>query len=488
MRIRLRATGDVIGQQVQLKLTVALGDDHGSDSFDVALDRCSSFTMTCSVERNEFNKLVADIEQQKLVTHLFILRRKFNAKECPATERAANMVRYLLANILYLQAWQVALSDASPFGDDARKFIEGRQARVTTIVDQLLQKDRRRLRQTLNDWHDRIQPLLDKRDVQQSCLYDHLRDFYLVSCLADDVQVQCILGLAYLSGVGGRAGDPVLARHFFEKAVLHQHAASQYTLGKMYELGQGDLPKNNDRAMALFQLAAQQGHVEAGSAKQMLALRIDTERQHEAARSELARIVAERQREEQRLEQLRLATVRQIDAQATERARLAVERQAEVLRTQQLRITHADQIAQHGVELARLAAERQAEVQRNEALRIAAAAQIDVQRADLAQLTAERRVEEARIDALRIAATHQVDQQRAELARIVTTRQIEEQRIEVLRLTTQRQAEQDRIDEEQARLAAEARRQRGALFRLRAMFQRTPAANQASRARRPAAS
>ena len=63
MRIRLDASGDTTVQTIRLTLTTALGD-HDRDGFDVAVDRCSSFVTTCSVDRAECTKLLNDIGEK----------------------------------------------------------------------------------------------------------------------------------------------------------------------------------------------------------------------------------------------------------------------------------------------------------------------------------------------------------------------------------------------------------------------------------------
>lgn len=290
MQIMLRPVQVVRGKHsIRLKLTVALGEAHG-DEFTVAQDRCSSFETTCFVSRNDFDQLLSRIDNKQLFNHLFILRTKFYSGDVPAPERMTKIVKYLLANLRYLKAWQAATGPESRCCDAAKALIEKPNPSIHDQLDTLIKTDQHRLRQTLIESHARMQPLLGKVDQHGTCMYSYLKDVYIASSIADDAPIQVLLGNAYASGAGDLRPDLAISRTLFEKACEHQHAPAQFALGRMHELGQAGLSINTDRALALYQLAAAQGNNEALQARTTLLSALK--------RAQDAKEAAEREQEE----------------------------------------------------------------------------------------------------------------------------------------------------------------------------------------------
>ena len=67
------------------------------------------------------------------------------------------------------------------------------------------------------------------------------------------------LGLLYVSGRGGLPQDEQEAMRLFKLAADQGEPNAQIDLGDMYEKGQGGLPKDEREAARLYKLAADQG-------------------------------------------------------------------------------------------------------------------------------------------------------------------------------------------------------------------------------------
>ena len=127
-----------------------------------------------------------------------------------------------------------------------------------------------------------------------------------------------------------------VSRKFFEKAVEHEQAPAQFALGRMHELGQAGLWINKDRALELYQLAADQGNDEALEAKISLLSALK--------RPQEAKEAAQRQHEKKAAEER--ARVERLATERAEAERLASE------------LAEAERLAAARAKAERLAAER----------------------------------------------------------------------------------------------------------------------------------
>jgi TPR repeat protein len=87
------------------------------------------------------------------------------------------------------------------------------------------------------------------------------------AAVSGNVDAQFTIGEAYLQGEGVDRGLPVgerftKAARWFRRAAEKGHAASQYRLGTLSELGHG-APKDNAEAVRWYTLAAEAGHIKA---------------------------------------------------------------------------------------------------------------------------------------------------------------------------------------------------------------------------------
>lgn len=78
------------------------------------------------------------------------------------------------------------------------------------------------------------------------------------------------LGLLYFFGLGVTQ-DYAAALEWIGRAAIHDYAPAQFMLGAMYERGEGH-SANINLARAWYELAAQQGHVDAHRAGMLIAL------------------------------------------------------------------------------------------------------------------------------------------------------------------------------------------------------------------------
>jgi len=77
-----------------------------------------------------------------------------------------------------------------------------------------------------------------------------------------DADAQYNIGWMYLNGYGLRINDS-LALEWWKKAVAQGHSDASFSIGMLYSLGEGEVPKNSDKAIDYYLIAADAGHEDA---------------------------------------------------------------------------------------------------------------------------------------------------------------------------------------------------------------------------------
>lgn len=96
-----------------------------------------------------------------------------------------------------------------------------------------------------------------------------LLPLFLIACAHDPVELRAVQGDAaaqYEIGMryrNDREEDQALAASWLAKAAAQNHADAQNNLGRMYELGEGGLPRDFDKAIELYRKAAAGGCMSA---------------------------------------------------------------------------------------------------------------------------------------------------------------------------------------------------------------------------------
>ncbi|GAA4027485.1 hypothetical protein [Actimicrobium antarcticum] len=297
MRLVLRPHGTTAsGHSVRFEMTAATGATQ-CDDFDVDTDRCTSFKMTCYIIKKHYDEFLAGIVEGNLFNHVAVTRDRFHGTQFKKPERAINIVRYAIANLRYLHAWQDAAGEHSPYSDEALAYINMGTDETAKRIRNRIAMSLRDMRDALNEKPEKTRPLLAVKDVAGECLYDHLSKLIdsfktrsFSSDAAEDATFQFGLGTICADGLVHQQPDQNRARHFFEKGVLHQHAESQLALGGMYAQGFGGLSVDMGRALELYQLSAAQGNADAVIALHDAAQRMAQERADVAAQLEQARL------------------------------------------------------------------------------------------------------------------------------------------------------------------------------------------------------
>ena len=91
-----------------------------------------------------------------------------------------------------------------------------------------------------------------------------------------DAEAQYNIGWMYMNGYGLRVND-TLALQWWQRASQQQHADASFSIGMLYSLGEGDIPRDADRAIDYYVLALEQGHEDAITILQTMMLRNDRE-------------------------------------------------------------------------------------------------------------------------------------------------------------------------------------------------------------------
>jgi len=77
-----------------------------------------------------------------------------------------------------------------------------------------------------------------------------------------DADAQYNIGWMYLNGYGLRINDS-LALEWWQKAAAQGHSDASFSIGMLYSLGEGEVPKNSDKAIDYYLIAADAGHEDA---------------------------------------------------------------------------------------------------------------------------------------------------------------------------------------------------------------------------------
>ena len=77
-----------------------------------------------------------------------------------------------------------------------------------------------------------------------------------------DPDAQYNIGWMYLNGYGLRINDN-LALEWWKKAAAQGHTDASFSIGMLYSLGDGEVPKDMDKAIDTYLVAAQDGHDDA---------------------------------------------------------------------------------------------------------------------------------------------------------------------------------------------------------------------------------
>ena len=91
-----------------------------------------------------------------------------------------------------------------------------------------------------------------------------------------DADAQYNIGWMYLNGYGLRVNDS-LALDWWEKASRQGHTHASFSIGMLYSLGEGEVPKDSTKAIDYYLLAAQVGQEDAISILQSMMMRNDKE-------------------------------------------------------------------------------------------------------------------------------------------------------------------------------------------------------------------
>jgi TPR repeat protein len=296
MRIALRPNGTTAsGHSVRFEMMSSTGTTQLND-FDVDTDRCTSFKMTCYVIKTHYDEFLDGIRAGKMFNHVAVTRSRFHGTQFKKPERAINIVRYTLANLRYLSAWQVASGEDSPYDSEAVAFMKNNSDDTTKCIRHRISMSLIDMRDALTEQLASTRPLLAKTDAGGKCLYDHLtclidsfKEGSFSSDVEEDATLQFLLGKICADGLVHREPHHDNARHFFEKGLLHRHAQSQLALGHMHAHGLGGLSANMNRALELYQLSAAQGNADAITALHDAAQRLARERVEVAEQLEQAR-------------------------------------------------------------------------------------------------------------------------------------------------------------------------------------------------------
>lgn len=91
---------------------------------------------------------------------------------------------------------------------------------------------------------------------------------------AGDADAQYNIGWMYLNGYGLRINDS-LALEWWKKASVQGNADASFSIAMLYSLGEGEVPRNRDKAIDYYLLAAIDGQEDAVTSLQFMMLRND---------------------------------------------------------------------------------------------------------------------------------------------------------------------------------------------------------------------
>lgn len=93
---------------------------------------------------------------------------------------------------------------------------------------------------------------------------------------AGDADAQYNIGWMYLNGYGLRTNDN-LALQWWEKASAQGHSDASFSIGMLYSLGDGEVPRDLNKAIDYYLLALKDGQEDAITFLQSMMLRNDSE-------------------------------------------------------------------------------------------------------------------------------------------------------------------------------------------------------------------
>lgn len=91
---------------------------------------------------------------------------------------------------------------------------------------------------------------------------------------AGDADAQYNIGWMYLNGYGLRVNDS-LALEWWRKASEQGHSDASFSIGMLYSLGEGEVPKSEEKAIDYYLLAVEDGQEDAVTILQSMMLRND---------------------------------------------------------------------------------------------------------------------------------------------------------------------------------------------------------------------
>lgn len=105
---------------------------------------------------------------------------------------------------------------------------------------------------------------------------DFAEAYCIMRPLADegDADAQYNIGWMYLNGYGLRVNDS-LALQWWSKASDQGHTDASFSIGMLYSLGDGEVPKDSEKAIDYYLVAAADGHEDAVSILKSMMLRND---------------------------------------------------------------------------------------------------------------------------------------------------------------------------------------------------------------------
>jgi TPR repeat protein len=105
-------------------------------------------------------------------------------------------------------------------------------------------------------------------------------DFAVAYCIMrpfaefGDADAQYNIGWMYLNGYGLRVNDG-LALEWWQKASSQGHSDASFSIGMLYSMGEGQVPKDSNKAIDYYLLALEDGHEDAITMLQSMMLRND---------------------------------------------------------------------------------------------------------------------------------------------------------------------------------------------------------------------
>lgn len=120
------------------------------------------------------------------------------------------------------------------------------------------------------------------KDIEDAVAAMRAGDYAEAYCImrplaeAGDADAQYNIGWMYLNGYGLRTNDD-LALQWWEKASAQGHSDASFSIGMLYSLGDGEVPKDLNKAIDYYLLALEDGQEDAITFLQSMMLRNDSE-------------------------------------------------------------------------------------------------------------------------------------------------------------------------------------------------------------------